>query len=37
MLLTTEFLERALEKRILCLSYLEKENDALTTANQKMK
>lgn len=34
---TIEPLERALKKRFLCLSYLEKANDAPTAANQQIK
>ena len=30
MLPTIESLERAFKKRVLCISYLEEENDALT-------
>ena len=34
---TIESLWRALKKRFLCISYLERENEALTPDNQKMK
>ena len=34
---TIEFLDQALKKRFLCISQLEKENDALTAESQTMK
>ena len=34
---TIESMERAHKKRFLCISFLEKENDAFAAENQKMK